>query len=244
MDELLEAFEERLEEVNVYLDFLKMIEQQARSGPPRIEGCEEAISTLQQKILYSSLFLQLYNLVESTMTRCVEAVAMATYKDRRWYPGDLIDALRKEWVRSMARTHVDLSSQHRLNHAILLCQHLVDSLPVIEFEIEKGGGGNWDDGSIEEIAKRLGFRLTVKRSVYNGIKQHFRDEMGPLALVKSLRNKLAHGAISFSESAGSLTVARLEELTGKLVDYMREVIRCFSEFLARHEYLVPARRPA
>lgn len=139
MDELSEAFDERLEEVKSYLAFLRMIENQARLGPPRIEGCDEAISTLQQKILYSGVFLQLYNLVESTMTRCVESVALAIYRDGQWFPGDLIESLRKEWVRSIARTHVDLSSQHRLERAIVLCQHLVDSLPILEFEIEKGG---------------------------------------------------------------------------------------------------------
>lgn len=244
MDELLESFEERLSEVKSYISFLWMLENSARNGPPKIEGCMESISAVQQKILYSGVFLQLYNLVESTMTLCIESVANATYKESRWLPGDLVDSLRKEWVRSIARTHVDLSSQHRLDHALRMCQHLVESLPVAEFSIEKGGGGNWDDAAIEEFAERLGFRIRASRAAYRGIKQPFRDELGPLALVKSLRNKLAHGAISFSESVGGLTVQRLEELTEKLVAYMREVIRCFSEFILSHAYLVPAKRPA
>ncbi|MCQ4269026.1 MAE_28990/MAE_18760 family HEPN-like nuclease [Pseudomonas stutzeri] len=244
MDELLSAFEERLAEVNSYIDFLWMVENGTRNGPPRIEGCSVPISAVQQKILYSGIFLQLYNLVESTMTLCIESVANATYRDGQWLPGDLVDSLRKEWVRSMARTHIDLSSQNRLDYAIRMCQHLVESLPVAEFSIEKGGGGNWDDNAIEEIAERLGFKIRAKQSAYRGIKQPFRDELGPLALVKSLRNKLAHGAISFSESVGGLTVQRLQELTEKLVNYMREVIRCFSEFILSHQYLVPTKRPA
>ena len=84
----------------------------------------------------------------------------------------------------MARTHVDLSYENRLTSALSLCEHLVAALPVTEFALEKGGGGNWDDGAIEEIAERLGFTLNVDRAVYSGIKRPFRDDLGPLGLVR------------------------------------------------------------
>ncbi|MDM9601064.1 MAE_28990/MAE_18760 family HEPN-like nuclease [Pseudomonas shirazica] len=243
MENLRDTFKERLDEVDSYIDFLLELDKHSKNGPPRLEGACSPISVTQQRILYSGVFLHLYNLVESTMTMCIDAVARAAYSDKKLRPGDLADTLKREWVRSFARTHTDMASDKRLDSAIKLCQHLVDSLPIPEFTIEKGGGGNWDDDAIEQMTERLGFKLKVNRSVYRGVKSPFRDDLGPLALVKSLRNKLAHGAISFSESVGSLDVGRLSDLKNKLVDYLREVIRCFSEFISAHEYLCPRKRP-
>ena len=238
------GFQERLAEVEAYLEFLSTMEAQAQHGPPRLHGAEHPISTQQQRILYSSVYLQLYNLVEATMSRCIEAVAEAAMESGRWKPSDLSDSLRREWVRVTARTHENLTPEHRLESALRLCDHLVASLPIAAFDIDKGGGGNWDDTAIETISQRLGFQLVVSQPVYSAIKQPFRDELGPMALVKQLRNRLAHGSISFAQCAEDVTVGRLVELKEKTVDYLREVVGCFTTYVESFEYLLPERRPA
>jgi hypothetical protein len=131
-----------------------------------------------------------------------------------------------------------------LDSALRLCNHLVASLPIDAFDIEKGGGGNWDDFEIEAFSKRLGFQLKVSQSVYNAIKQPFRDDLGPLALVKQLRNRLAHGSISFAQCADDVTVGRLIELKDRTVNYLREVVSCFAQYVESCEYLLPEKRPA
>lgn len=244
MSALASGFQERLAEVEAYLDFLSMMEAQAKDGPPRFHGTEQRISAQQQRILYSSVYLQLYNLVEATMSRCIESVADAAKQSGRWKPGDLSDCLRREWVRVTARTHEDLTPEHRLESALSLCDHLVASLPIAAFDIAKGGGGNWDDVAIEAISQRLGFQLTVSEPVYSAIKRPFRDDLGPLALVKQLRNRLAHGAISFEQCAENITVARLIELKDKTVAYLKEVVDCFVAYVESCNYLLPERRPA
>ena len=68
---LSQTFEEQLQEIETYLDLLEVFEVQAgRIG-------EATITAQQQKILYSSVYLQIYNLVEATITWCVEAVRSA-----------------------------------------------------------------------------------------------------------------------------------------------------------------------
>lgn len=238
------GFEERLDEVDAYLAFLVTMEERAQHGPPRLEGAEQPISTQQQRMLYSSVYLQLYNLVEATMARCVEAVQQAATNSSGWHPADLSDSLRREWVRSIARTHKDLKSEKRLDSALALCDHLVGLLPFTTFRIEKGGGGNWDDLSIEAMTSRLGCHLVVSAPVYSAVKRPFRDELGPLRVVRSLRNDLAHGSISFAQCAENVTVARLIELKETTVNYLREVIGCFNRFIDHSEYLRPERRPA
>ena len=244
MEGLKSAFEERLAEVEAYLMFLTTLEEQAQKGPPRIEGADQVISVQQQKILYAGVYLQLYNLVESTMTRCIEAIGEAAAQTGAWVPGDLCAALRKEWVRAIAKTHIELTPDNRLSNALGLCEHLVSALPVQNFSIEKGGGGNWDDDAIEDISGRLGFKLTVSVETYRGIKRRIKDDLGALGLVKRLRNQLAHGSISFSECADGMTVTQLKEIKDYTVNYLREVVDRFITYIVNFEFLILERRPA
>ena len=99
-----EGLEERLREVESYLGFLRSIEKATMSGPPRLVGSEEPITAEQQRILYSSVYLQLYSTVEATITRCLDFVTVATLDDRQPRPGELSDRLRRVWVQEVART--------------------------------------------------------------------------------------------------------------------------------------------
>ena len=102
--ELRQFFDERFVEVEAYLVFLETIEDASRSGPPRIADVDVTITATQQKILYSNLYLQLYNLVEATVSRCLEAVSSAAVSNSgNWQAADLNESLRREWVRA-ART--------------------------------------------------------------------------------------------------------------------------------------------
>lgn len=236
-------FNERLQEVDSHLEFLDAMERSARGGAPQFLRVENAITTDQQKILYSTVYLQLYNLVEATMSRCVEAVGDAA-SSGAWVASDLIPELQLEWVRAVARTHVDLTPQNRLVYAMELVKCVVDTLPLPPFKIEKGGGGNWDDKAIEAISKRLGFRLRISASVMTKVKQKIRNDLGPIGLVKSLRNELAHGAISFVECAGETDVAALRAIRDVTADYMRGVMQAFLSYIDEARFVQEARRPA
>ncbi len=239
---LTEVFEERLQEIETYLDLLDSIERLVREGPPKIG--DSPITSQQQKILYSSVYLQLYNLVEATVTWCIDAVCGAAAKDGRWRPGDLTEELRREWVRSTARTHVDLNHDNRLESAVAMCERLIQALPVLAWTVEKGGGGNWDEDEIRSIARRMGFDLRVTQDVYSGIKRKIRDDKGSLALVKDLRNRLAHGSLSFAECGDGVTVVDLRDLKDRTAAYLREVVSAFAGYIGTHNFLIPGRRPA
>ncbi len=218
------------------------MEAQTQRGIPRFAGSDQPITTQQQKLLYASTYLQLYSLVEATITLCIEAVADAAAA-AEWKPQDLAEPLRIEWVRSQARTHVDLNYEKRLKAVVEVVDRLLDSLPVNQFEIQKGGGGNWDDDSIEKMSKRIGCKLVISPAVRTSVKRPVRDELGPLGVVKSMRNRLAHGHTSFAESAAQVTVAELNVLAQVVIDYLGEVVDRFVVYVNAHEYLTPARRP-
>lgn len=238
MEPLQEAFEERLKEIESYLDLLESIEDQARQGPSKVP----LVSAEQQKILYSSVYLQLYSLVEATATRCLEAVCTAA-DGKGWRPGDLSELVRKEWVRSIARTHEDINHENRLVYALEMFETLIGSSPVTRFKMTNAGG-NWDDGQIEGIFRRLGFEPRLSEPVKQAVKRHVRDDKGALALIKHLRNKLAHGNLSFVECGEGATVSDLRALKEATAAYLREVVNSFVTSISSHEYLRPERRPA
>jgi len=241
LDTLTQAFEERLQEIDAYLDLLDALERQVRDGPPKIGG--SPVTAQQQKILYSSVYLQLYNLVEATVTWCIDAVTAAAADGGRWLPSDLSNELRREWVRVQARTHVVLNFENRLESAVAFFDHLVKTLPVSAWSVEKGGGGNWDDIEIEDMSTRLGCNLQVSQAALRGIKRIIRDDKNALGLVKYLRNRLAHGNLSFSECGDGVTVGDLRDIKDRTAAYLREVVAAFRSYIERYEFLIPSRRP-
>ncbi|MFI6888575.1 MAE_28990/MAE_18760 family HEPN-like nuclease [Streptosporangium canum] len=241
--ELLPFFSERFEEIEEYIDFLGEIERSAQSGVPRISDSSHAITASQQKILYSSVYLQLYNLVEATVSRCLSALSLATHADGRWRPEHLNSSLQREWIRVMARTHLGLSPENRLSQAVEMCNHLINGLPIDSFEIEIGGGGNWDDEAIDKIGKRIGCQLVIRPDVQAVVKRPLRDDLGALKLVKNRRNNLAHGAISFVECADGIGVAELRITVDAVGTYLKEVINCFVSHIESFDFLKPEHRP-
>jgi hypothetical protein len=244
MEALDQAFGERLSEIDIYLDLLESVERQIQNGPPRVGPDGPVISTAQQKILYSSVYLQLYNLIEATVSICVEGICDAIAQDDRWHPADLSSELRQEWVRFLARTHEDLNYEKRLVHSLRLCSHLINALPVGSMKISKGGGGNWDDEAIYKFATRLGCALAISDEANQAAKKPFRNEKGALTLVVDRRNGLSHGSLSFVECGDGVTVNELRELKSRVALYLQEVVASFAQFISGHLYLAADRRPA
>lgn len=245
MEELVRPFEERYAEIAIYLDFLDGLDTVMKSGVPRLGGPEGPVVTVQQqRMLFSSVYLQLYNLVEATLTSCLDAISKQAVVAGGWLPIDLTAEVRQEWVRRMAQTHTEMAAETRLRRAIMLCDHLVASLPMDAFEVEKGGGGNWDDEEIWRMAQRLGVALNLSREANAGVKRVVRDDLGAMKLIVSLRNKLAHGSLSFVECGQYDTAAQLRQIAESVAAYMREIVDAFSFYILTHGYLRPESRPA
>jgi hypothetical protein len=161
----------------------------------------------------------------------------------RWRPGDLSTELRKEWVRFTARTHITLSDENRLKHALELVEQLVQALPVVKLQVETSSG-SWDDAQIENVTTRIGLPLKITQSVYQGIKRKIRDDKGALALIAGLRNNLAHGSLSFAECGEGVVAEELRDLKERASQYLGEVVDAFEGWIASYEFLLPDSRPA
>lgn len=236
------SFNERLAEVEAYLSFLDELEAAAQMGAPKFGDTGAPLSPQQTQILRAGVFVQLYNLVEATITRCLDALAVASWSGA-WKAADLNPHFRKEWVKVVVAANRELNADNRLKYAVALTDFLVQGTPLQEFKLEKGGGGNWSDTNIEDMLGRVGLRLRLPPTVRAAAKRKFRDDLGSLALVVKLRNDLAHGNISFAECGENETVAGLREISKNTAVYLRSVVRAVERFIDRHEFLEAARRP-
>jgi MAE_28990/MAE_18760-like HEPN len=235
---LLESFNERAQEIDEYFGLLLTIESAGRAGMPRIGASGPSISATQQKMLRASVYVQLYNLVEATVCACLDAIAHALSSPSTSVH-ELTLSLRREWVRHHARSHKELSDDNRLNAMVDMVERLLVRDQLTAFVIERGGGGNWDDHEIENLMKkRLGVPLDFSPTVRANVKRRVRDDLGALELVKSLRNSLAHGSISFSECGESTTAGELQIMAEHIYAYLREMLAQCSSFIDRREYLL------
>ena len=241
MTALTRMFSERVNEVELYLDLLEAIDKQIKDGRPQL-GVGR-ISAPQRHILYSAVYLQLYNLVEATVTRCVSAVYGAASQAGRWTPADLSDRLLEEWVRLKADTSTALNEDNRRRRAVDLARHVIDGLPV-SWPADAHLGGNWDDGQIERMSARLGCELQISAGAKEAVKRPVRDDLGQLALIRDRRNRLAHGNLSFADCGAEVTVEDLRRTKECTVLYLREVIDAFEDHIDSSGFLRKDRRPA
>ena len=241
MGNVLSFLNDRYSEIDDYLSLIDALDTSVQSGPPSIG--EQRVTAKQQKILHSSVYLQLYNLIEATVTFSLDEICNVAIVQQQCKPGDLNESLRKEWVRSMAQPFKSKNPENRLKDAVRMCNHLTDSLPISEFEIEKGGGGNWDDNQIQGLASRIGCELSFTPETFSSVKRPVRDDLGPIGLVVSLRNRLAHGSISFEECGQSDTASELRAIAEIVIKYLREFATAIEQFVSAKHYLKEELRP-
>lgn len=237
-----DLFEARLREIDAYLALVDAIERQLQAGQAAFGGMP--VTPEQQRILNASGYLQLYNLVEATVTWCVDELCLAVKGNGQRPARDLTPQVRREWIRVTAQTHAELNRGHRLDATVLACEHIVAGTPISTWTLDTAGGGNWDDAEIYELAKRLGLTLSLPREVQERANRKVRNDKAALGLVKELRNRLAHGDLSFAECGGEVTVADLKELRDVIAEYLKAVIRAFERFIEGAVFLVEGRRPA
>jgi len=236
MVEFRQIFQDRMEELDAYLDFLENMDQLSQNGIPRLGGSAGAeITPTQKSVLYSSFYLQVYNTIEATIIKCLEGLSNAV--NNEGLPiSQLIPKLQREWVKGFTKSNDPLNPQNRLDKSMKLFEELLQHSTIHSFSIEKGGGGNWDDKKIESIINLLGWNLSIDQDLQQKIKSHYKEEKGILAYVTLLRNKLAHGSISFVECGKDVAASDLRELKTTTYAYLESVVVLFEDIINNKTY--------
>ena len=234
-----DTYSERVSDIEAHFELVKNISAAIGNGGARfpIDDGHYTITIQQQKILFSSTYLQLYNLVESTINQLMSAVGRHSQNGISGDLTKLSNKVRDLYLKHMLPSDPNLAPEKRLEHAIRLLQQAVGSEP-IEIIIPRGGGGNWDLKAIGNLNNRIGVELILPAEMQEKLNRPFRNDQGPLRYIKDVRNNLGHGSISFADCGQGHTYSEFRTLIDIVKEYLELLMNAYEQYINNQQYLV------
>jgi hypothetical protein len=209
-----------------------------------IEKRELKVSTAQYQMIRSSMFLILYNLIESTMALLIKAVSdeINNHFIRAEVKKILLqDKIANEVIKSIRSDNV--TGQSFFDYSVGFCDRP-------DFKISAGGGGNWNYINIFDFSKKIGINLDMyscsnvayKKTVVSRAKfvldaKDAKYGSKTINAITDYRNKLAHGEISFHELSVGLTAREIKTMALKTKMFLFHLIKAYEIFIFEKEYL-------
>lgn len=211
-------YNKRLHEVEVYFETLKMLDNGSCSikcidilGNETTKEIDSELST----ILKANGFLLLYNLIESTIRKSIDAVITSMHTSSVTFR-NLSEKLRKLWIKQEGKN----SNEEK----IMSIAKIVLENGLLTFKKDFINiSGNIDAQEIRKILKQVGGN-------------EIRDGRC-LKAIKDKRNHLAHGDFSFSEIGKDYTVRDLITYKDDTKDYLSKVLGEIQNFIDNQKYL-------
>jgi hypothetical protein len=235
MDELRREFRQRTREIRVYLQMLRVVEMVG----PTLSGGGHVVVVDQTlvHVMKASVFLQLYSLIEATISQALRRCGEAVRDEGATYD-KLVERWQAAWIKSRLKDGIagqEPSATTRLQAMLAACGHVVRGM-AIDFVPKTPNVGNLDDRKIEDLAELYGVELKIRPRVMASVKREVFDSLGAIALIRTKRNWLAHGRQSFSECGREYTVAELRRFAIVTMRYLTDVIASFAEFIEHRRY--------
>lgn len=226
-----QSFADRVEEINLFYKLLSDInKREAQLIFPNEGDIRENIDVRVSPILKSSASLQLYNLVESTISNCLVKIHTSFTDDTLHY-SNLSDEIQQLWVKFHYDYFKKTSNEKDILHnlKLLIDTWVTNTLPVTltyeEFTKYNTGGdfsGNLDYKQIRKLSEKYGIEFDLKC-----------EEIGS---IKSRRNKLAHGEISFEEQGRQDSIEYMIVLKDKAIDFLTQFLQAVDSYITNAKY--------
>lgn len=214
-------YKRRKEDVEEYfrlLCFLLSFETHRNISIQNIDTGKSLIITQEmQCVAKAQSLILLYNLVESTVCDCLNAIYDAI-QDESLIFGNVSDDIKNMWRNYLKRKN--LSEKTKNDNDIINMAIRFDSLAI-------NISGSLDFRKIQEVFSKHGCLLD--NSSRDTIAQSF-------LVVKNKRNLLAHGNISFSECGAHYLLSDLQKYKEHIVDYMQDVVNKTCDYIANKAY--------
>lgn len=224
MDSFREDFDARMGEILAYLDLLRFIEY---AGAELISSNSPEnkfpITAQSRKTLKGTVYILLYNLVESTMREAICYIHETIY-DKNINFDKLKKSLKVEILKRLKHESVNVDSL--LNG---LVKGISCGISYGTFNKKKIFSGNIDRNEINEKSKIYGFS-TESEFIHT---KHGEN----LSTVKQHRNDLAHGNVSFAEVGQNVTYQDLENVSLAVIAYLDAVVKNIDSYVNNDEYL-------
>jgi hypothetical protein len=231
MNEVLSYLNERVGEFHSHLSVARMLEQRVDEGI--VEG-DLRVEIRHVNTVKSGLLIHLYNIVEAVTSRTLQEVGavVVTEQPKLW-----TEKILSEWVRSEVWSGEDRIGDPAMKRLTLVSSNLASGELLKAFLI-KGEPGSWDNDAIKKVASRLGCTLSlspeISRAAYE---RKYRNEKTALQYLAKRRNDIAHGTSTFEEGANNLSIDDLDNLSDRILPYLKAVVESYQDFLVNKEYL-------
>lgn len=225
-----QEFSDRVDEINRYFQLLENItEKDAQLIFPNEDDRRENLNIRLGLTLKSGLVLLLYNLVESTISKCLGAIHQSLTDENLSY-FEMSDDLQKIWL----KYHYELLNDNGNNNdrSVSQLQTMVEILSTnktIALSLEDSKklseslySGNLDAKEIRKIAKKYGvsFDLTSEE----------------VRFVEQMRNKLAHGEVSFEEGCQDKPIQYMQKVKDESINFIGAFISAVENFITERKY--------
>ena len=211
-------YNKRLHEVEVYFETLELLDK----GNCTIKCVDileqETVKKIDSElstILKANGFLLLYNLVESTIRKSLDAILFSIHTSSVTFDS-LSEELRKLWIKQEGK-NANTKKIIEIANKILDKEFLFFEKDCVDIS------GNIDAQKIREILRQLGGN-EIKDGRY-------------LKEIKDKRNNLAHGDFSFSEIGKDYTVKDLIKYKDETRDYLLKVLAEIELYINRKKFL-------
>lgn len=224
-------FEKRVLEIEQYFEYIAILDNGKCSiNGKTIDGAnfEKEINDDLVKILRANGFILLYNLVEATITKSIEAL-FATIYEREVTFKNLSDNLKKLWIIQKSlplNKGIDAIGSNKIIEIITKVVNEIIENEISQLEIDCVKiSGNVDAKKIRDIADKIGFERPS---------QHQGED---LVIIKDKRNKLAHGEFSFCEIGKDYSVRDMCKFKNSAINHLEEYIYKIEEYIQLNSYL-------
>lgn len=222
-------------EINRFIDFLKQIEYSLINFPAREDStidfapnrkvCNsmkaEIIDKNEAEAVFKSMksnaVIMLYNFVEAGV-RTTMYDYYTYFNNKRFTYSTTILELKKLWIQHRTR---EFKENLITDQVFEMIENSIDkeySL-ALDFDKDFSLSGNADVREIKTILNKHGLQYEVS---------NFKDCGESLRTIKDMRNRLAHGNISFEDNGKSITLSDLDQYRNKTYDcmeYFMKVVR-------------------
>jgi len=211
MSDLQVFFNERKQEVNTFIKFIKIIE-------------EEPTYSSEIKILKSQAILMLYNLIEGTVNKGISSI-FDKINDNSLKHDETSEQIRIMWFRYF-KLHLDDQGGHLQSLSSIdsfISTHVnIDINQFRENNPSYFKAGTLDSGAIKIILKK--FAIDFNSSEYK------------LQEIKKERNSLAHGEKSFTEIGHEKSVRDVRVTRVKVIKFLKLYVTEIEQYISNQSY--------
>lgn len=216
-------FNKRKSEIEVYVKYIKIFDDDDTKLSYNIEGVQE-IKKIEQDFLTTltaNSFLLLYNIIESTIRNSVVEI-YENIKDDEITFDHLSDKFKKLWTNFEIKPHIN--SESIKDFVIEFANRIKSNESVIFSEEWMSFSGNLDANEIRRLAAKMGFQTT--------------SDGRNLVEIKEKRNRLAHGEQTFYDVGRNYSVNDINTLKNEVFNYLDDVIEKIGNFIDEKQYKV------